>query len=296
MGKFRSPELIILLPALIMLSSCTKHNKHDEQIIGEMKKAMESSSNSINISTAFLLRSLEDKTTDFCSMDRAKVWYPKASLISEYSTTFYDYLEIIKQKKDISNNSIHDVVKKTLAYKKNILATDSSMLFIFGNEFGFINKYAWLLGVDTLTTSTLNDKDLTNNSFAAVISMFQNEIRKIENKTIAYCNTHVGCMIDWFDSYSVIIGQNSKVLQPGHELEIQAGVGAFSRTSQPEVTINNRKVKIGTEGFSTHKIKVSQTPGNYELPVRIKFFNPTTGEKEDHTINIEYTVVKICDQ
>ncbi len=70
-----------------------------------------------------------------------------------------------------------------------------------------------------------------------ILSKFQNDIKTAENKVVAFCHTKVGEVKVIFDSYAAIVGQNSNYLMPGQEIEIKAGVGAFSKAAQPTITI-----------------------------------------------------------
>jgi gliding motility-associated protein GldM len=99
----------------------------------------------------------------------------------------------------------------------------------------------------------------------------------------------VGTVEVVFDSYAAIVGQNSNYLMPGQELEIKAGVGAFSKAAKPKIFIGGTGVEIGEEGFALYKTTAGGV-GNRTIPVKIVYFNQTTGKEEVKEVNVEYTV------
>jgi len=85
------------------------------------------------------------------------------------------------------------------------------------------------------------------------MSKFQNDVKTAENKVVTYCHTKVGEVKVIFDTYTAIVGQNSNYLMPGQEIEIKAGVGAFSKAAQPSISIAGSSVAIGEEGYALYK-------------------------------------------
>ncbi len=77
-------------------------------------------------------------------------------------------------------------------------------------------------------------------------------------------------------------------------MEINAGIGSYSKAAAPKININNKNLNIGDEGFATYRLKVSEDPGNYKIPVKISYFNQATGLEERRIVNVEYTVAKEC--
>ena len=122
-----------------------------------------------------------------------------------------------------------------------------------------------------------------------ILSKFQNDIKTSENKVVAFCHQKVGEVKVVFDSYAAIVGQNSNYLMPGQQLEIKAGIGAFSKAAQPTINIGGANVAIGDEGYALQKVDAGGV-GSHTVPVRISFFNQTTGKDEVKEVNVEYTV------
>ncbi|MGB3007864.1 MAG: GldM family protein, partial [Chitinophagaceae bacterium] len=122
-----------------------------------------------------------------------------------------------------------------------------------------------------------------------ILSKFQNDIKTAENKVVTYCHQKVGEVKVIFDSYAAIVGQNSNYLMPGQELEIKAGIGAFSKSSVPVISIGGSTIPIGAEGYALYKAQAGGV-GSHSVPVRISFFNQTTGKNEVQEVTVEYTV------
>ncbi len=294
MPKPTTSTFLPLLFFVVFFISCSGKSKNDQQVIEALQNSLQSSNTTINQSTEVLLKGLQDKTMDYCSKERGEVWFPKAKKIAEKTKDLYDFLEERKSKKKIQDSDYVLIVDKIIRFKQDILSVDPEIPEVFANSFQFINTFIWVLGGDTLKKDNFYKKNHTT-SLVAILSMLQNEIKKIENKTIAFCNAHVGCHYG-FDSYAAIVGQNSNYLSPGSTLEIMVGVGAFNKTGQPIITIDGKNVAVGEEGYLKYKMTTPKKPGKYNIPVRVKFFNQTTGKNEEFSHSVKYTVAKECDQ
>ncbi len=280
--------------SLLDLFSCTNKQKNELTILTALNESLETSNKTINNSTVSQLKVLEDKKTEWATADKATAWLTKAELITAFTKNRYNFIEKKKAVSNFTNIEISDIYKNALAYKNEVLDRDPELNKEFESDFLFINKFIGLICSDTSLASLSLKKDLTPPFIEAAISSLQNEIKKIENKTITFCNMKVGSNIDYFDSYSLIVGQNSNIINSGEKLEITAGVGAFSKSAMPKIIINKKLSKINDEGYTVYKIKTGTKPGKYYIPVKIDFINPNTGKKEVHELNVEYTVAKPC--
>lgn len=281
--------LYVFSIALILFSSCSDKKKRDTDVLHALKENLKESNAVINYSTTTNMKALYDKSVDFCTKERAKIWLPKAELVIDNSKKLYDHIENIRSRKEFDNTILEDLILKLQSYKQIILSADSSIMEEFVNNFNFIDHFISL-------ANNLERKELANTSVSALLILLQNDVKIIENKIAAYCNSKVGCTIFFFDSYAAIVGQNSNYLKPGSKLKINAGIGAYSKLTQPIITINGTKVELGFEGFSTYQMKVPEKSGIYSVPVEVKFMNPTTGKEEKNNIIVEYTVAKPCNQ
>lgn len=295
------PTTAIVLPCLfiaIILLSCS--GKRNNKVIGLLQNSLNSSNNVINNSTQTYLKELEDKKHDFCTKERAEFWFPKAETIVIKCRTLYNFIETEKSKKKFTSKDLTSTTNRMIEFQSEILSINEELsreLFQSPNtNFQFINKFIWATGGDTLQKNSTQKSNISPSSLSALLSMIQNEVKKIENKLIYTCSIKVGCNSDGFYSYVPIIGQNSTILKPGATLEIKAGIGFFTKAGQPAININGQNILIGEEGFSIFKTKTSKNPGKYKVPVRVKFLNLTTGREEVWQKDVQYTVAKECDQ
>ncbi len=121
-----------------------------------------------------------------------------------------------------------------------------------------------------------------------ILSKFQNDIKTSENRTVALLHEQVGKVVVRYDAFAAIVGQSSNYVMPGQEIEISAGVGAFSRAAQPQITINGRPAPIGAEGQALMKVAGGGI-GKHAVPVVIRF-QDQDGQWKEVRKNVEYTV------
>src|SRR5688572_20269613 len=100
--KFRLQFTFSFLTSITLLS-CNNGLKVDKEIIKAMEESLNSSSKVVNTSSEMILFSLEDKTYDPITTERAKIWLSKAQKIQEFSSKLYDYIEQLKTGEKIGN-------------------------------------------------------------------------------------------------------------------------------------------------------------------------------------------------
>jgi gliding motility-associated protein GldM len=280
-----------------------------------VNRSLENSNKQVNLSTATIMKSLEDKTTEPATRERALPWFEKANRVVSTSKSVYDYIDGLKNKiltlaggkpgdptVPFKEDNL-DIVTKMMVkegegkkllkmltdYKENIFTIDSSIRTEFTNS----------LNVD-ITNPPGRDKKVRDWEVSyfnmvptvaglTILSKFQNDIKTAENKVVTFCHTKVGEVKVIFDTYTAIVGQNSNYLMPGQELEIKAGVGAFSKAAQPSISIGGSNVAIGEEGYALYKTQAGAV-GQHSVPVRISFFNQTTGKDDVREVKVDYVV------
>jgi gliding motility-associated protein GldM len=121
-----------------------------------------------------------------------------------------------------------------------------------------------------------------------MLSKFQNDVKTAENRVVALFHEQVGKVVVRFDTYAAVIGQSSSYVMPGQEIEITAGVGAFSKAAQPQITINGSGAALGEDG-AAHSKFISGGVGTHTVPVTI-VYTDQEGKKQTIQKNIEYTV------
>lgn len=279
-----------------------------------VNNSLEKTNTTVNNSTQTVMNSLTDKMADPTTRERATLWHPKAKQVVDYSKTVYDYIQKLKDQilteaggkpgdpsksfkednLDIATRimvekgegkKLYDILAK---YKNDVLAVDPLIKQNFENS----------LQIDLTKPPTRNKG---NNTWEAayfrmvptvaamtILSKFQNDVKTSENKVVAFCHEQVGKVTVRFDTYAAIIGQSSTYLMPGQELEITAGVGAFSKQALPTITIGNQNVPIGEDGAAHTKVAGGGV-GSRSVPVRIEYTDQE-GKKQLIEKNVEYTV------
>ncbi|HVW62921.1 MAG TPA: GldM family protein [Puia sp.] len=109
-----------------------------------------------------------------------------------------------------------------------------------------------------------------------ILSKFQSDIKNSEAHVIDYLHKRIGEVKLVFDRFQPLVGTNATYLMPGDELEVTAGVGAYSAAAQPKVYINGALQPLNADGIADYKTKVSSTG---TLNVKIEYSKPdgTTG-------------------
>ena len=292
----RSSQIVSVyyIAFLLVFPSCSDKSKNDEVILKSLTDNLEKSNITINICTSAFLKELDNKTTDPCSRERAILWMPKATKVSQLTSKLYNLLLELKKNKVMDEGKINDLYNQINRYKAEIFHIDSSIRDQFADNIVFTSNEFDSLKSDETVFKKMFFNDVSDIENKATLTRFQNNIKIIENKIAGYCNSKVGCNIMIFDSYSAIVGQNSTILKPGEKLEITAGVGRYSRQANPKITFNGKSVELNEEGYSLYKINVSKVPGSYKIPVKISFVNQITGKPMWQEMNIKYTVAKEC--
>jgi gliding motility-associated protein GldM len=279
-----------------------------------VRRSLENTNATVNQSTTTILKSLEEKTLKEETKERALVWYPKAQKATEISKKLYDYLETLKGKiLSLAGGSLTDptqsfkednldIVTKLMVkegegkrlktmlenYTKEIKAIDPELDSVFTSAFVDVSNppgrdgkiKEWEISYFNMVPTVAG---------LTILSKFQNDIKTAENKVVAHFHKKVGEVEVIFDTYTAIVGQNSNYLMPGQELVIKAGVGAFSKAARPTINIAGSPIAIGEEGYAEYKTQAGGI-GTRTIPVRISFFNQTTGKDDVREVNVEYTV------
>jgi len=282
-----------------------------------VNNSLETTNEVVNKSTDQIMKSLDDKRKDPTSSSyaRANIWYPRAAQAQQHSKDIFAYIKTLKDKilkeaggdpKDntkkykegdlevttrimIEKGEGKKLEKMLAEYKKNILGIDPSIDSAF--------KATLPINLEKPKTGTRAGKTWEGAYFhmvptvagLTILSKFQNDVRTSENRVVQFCHNKVGEVTVVFDSYGAVIGQNSNYLMPGQEIEISAGVGAFSKKAQPTIVIGGSQVAIGEDGAAHTKLAGGGI-GSHTIPVKITYMNQETGKMEVIEKVVEYKV------
>ncbi|MEO5681194.1 MAG: GldM family protein [Chitinophagaceae bacterium] len=140
-----------------------------------------------------------------------------------------------------------------------------------------------------------NAKDWTFNYFhmtptiasLTILSKFQNDVKNSEAQLVDYIHSQIGAVKIVYDQFEAIAQANRTYAMPGDEIEIKAGVGAFSDAAKPRITINGQVMSL-EGGKATFKTTASGA-GEHSVAVKVEFTKPdgTTAVKDEI---VKYTV------
>ncbi len=121
-----------------------------------------------------------------------------------------------------------------------------------------------------------------------ILSKFQNDVKNSESQMVDYCYKQIGSVKVIFDKFEAFAGTNATYLMPGDELEIQAGIGAFSAAAKPTVSIGGSNLALNTDGVADYKTKV-EGAGEHTVTVNIAYTKPD-GSPATVSKVVKYTV------
>jgi gliding motility-associated protein GldM len=279
-----------------------------------VNKSLETTNVTVNNSTASIMQSLEDKKLDPKTAEKAAIWLPKAQDVQRYSKAAYDYIQAIKDDiikrggGDVDKNSFKadnldiatrlmidkgkgkELLKQLADFKENILKkVDPSIDSAFATTLP--------INLETPRTQSKSNSTWERAYFhmvptvaaLTILSKFQNDIKTSENKIVEFCHNKVGAVIVRFDTYNAFAATNTSYIMPGDEMEVMAGVGAFSKAALPEITIDGSPEQITADGAAHRKVRASDALGKHTIMVNIKYKDQ---DGKDQTVSkpIEYTV------
>ena len=277
-----------------------------------VNRSLENTNVVVDKSTSTLLKSFEDKMADPSTRAKAELWYPRAQQAQRLAKGVYDYIQALKN--EIMQKAGGDINKKNFKADNLDIATRmfvdkgkgkelKTKLDEFKNQILDINDSIKLEFQNTLPINTEIPPNIkkSNRTFdrayfhmvptvaaLTILSKFQNDVKTTENRVIQFCHNKVGEVIVRFDTYAAIVGQSSTYLMPGQELEITAGVGAFSKAALPQITIAGQNITLDQDGVARLKTQAGGV-GSRSVPVRI-VYTDQDGKQQMIEKNVEYVV------
>jgi gliding motility-associated protein GldM len=272
--------------------------------------SLKTSSTNIAASTSTTMASLKAKTTDEKTAEQAKIWYPKADSATKFSAALDAYIEQLKDqlrtragskdgKTDFKEDNLDastrmfetdgegTVLQKKLdQYKQDMLNLDPKIKAELGNSLP--------ISTDGVTGNDGKKKDFTTSYFhmtptvaaLTMLSKFQNNVKNAENQVVNYCHSQVGAVAYVYDQFKTIIGTSSTYLMPGEQMTVTAGIGSFSKSAAPTITINGKAQQADANGVATNTFPVS---GSGSVHVSVRYTKPDGTQGTDEK-DIPYTV------
>lgn len=295
------------------------------EIINAFKTVNNSLQNANTVATEknnLIYKSLQDKLNDPNSRERALIWKPKADQVKLLADDMNNYIEQLK--KDLKTEAglkIEDgkevfkydnleaatrlmdnqgkgkeLLKKLTDFKANIIKVlpDSSEA-----DKKVISDFMRTLPLNLAIPETENLSNKNNWTLAyfrmtpaiaavTILSKFQNDVKNSESQLVDYIHRQIGEVKVVYNQFEPLIGTSATYLMPGQELQVNAGLGAYSKDVVPEVYVNGNKVTV-ENGLGTWKTNVGN-PGTGTVKVSVKYKDPIDGKDKTIDKEINYTV------
>jgi hypothetical protein len=259
------------------LSSCS--NGKEETVFKIFDNGFTASYKLINHQSEIVLDALQNKKLEQATAMKAAIWYDKASAIKQSSNAMMRYLEKMKSSEQKQKSKAHEAYDSLNRFKQFVLSLDP---YLF-------SEFNTLIIADSLVEK---DEEVLQ-GFAAepMLAYIQNNVAMATNMLIRFCNEQVSSSFDRYDVYSAIIAQNSSYLKPGDQIEITAGIGAFSRAASPSISVAGINMTIGEDAAVHYKSSAPNQIGKHTIPVKIEF-RDQDGRPQTIIKDVEFTVVK----
>lgn len=286
---------VFLLCSLVLFAACENKKQKAEILLNAINDNLLLSIETLNRSTAVTLYELEDKLTDPATQQRASIWYPKAQLIKGITDTLNKNIEDIQHQ--IKGQEFTADQRKRLSllmdeYERKLTAIDSNLNIAF--------DYSNYLKFSKLDSSEKNSiwldrisEKYTISEINCILKLLQHHSKIIENRTINYCFNKIPDYYCGYEQYHALFNISSSYVQPGEKIEITTGIGSFSKAAMPTIFVNGKETDLSESAMATYKFRAPEKPGNYIIPVRIKF-KDSDGSDRETIRNIEYTVAPLA--
>jgi gliding motility-associated protein GldM len=282
-------------------------------------KSLTNTNKNIASSNNGVYSSLEKDLNQPQSVERAKIWEPRAMEARQFSKNLNDYLDslkaALKKGADLrmrfnkaTNDSVEEFREDNLdastrlfetkgegpklearlnQYKIQMLSIDPEIKQRFESTFP-VNTVPPISQDGTKKNFTQSFFHMTPTVAAlTMLSKFQNNVKNAESEIVTYCQTKIGAVEVHMDQTGVLVGQSSNYLMPGQELTVTAGVGAYSSAASPTISINGSGVQV-TNGQGTYKTTVSGA-GEHTVSVNVTF-KDENNKIQTKTETVKYTV------
>ncbi len=317
----REPRQKMINVMYLVLTAILALNVSNEVISAfrVVNKSLETSNTNIAASNETLYKSLEEKLHEPQSAEKAAIWEPKAVQAEHLSAAMYTYLDSLKHALKVGadlkmkydekiKDSVEDFKAENLdastrmfetrgegdrlkarldQYKTDMLSIDPSIKSQFESSFP----------VNTTPPKTEDDKrkGFTQAFFhmtptiaaITILSKFQNNLKNAENEIVTYCHNQIGKVEIHMHQEGVLVGQNSNYLMPGQQLQITAGVGAYSSSAAPSISINGSGVSVAN-GQGTYTTTVSGA-GEHTVNVNVSF-RDENNKIQTKSVPVKYVV------
>jgi gliding motility-associated protein GldM len=280
--------------------------------------SLTTSSKNISAANNTLYSSLEGKMDEAATREKATYWNGKAQQAKKLSDDMMAYIDGLKAelkkeagestkdgvvkpfsdgdqeattrlfgKGEGGKNRAEELEKRLNDYKTAMLAIDPELGKEFANTLSVDGKRP--IGQDGKEKTYFDGYFHMTPTIAGLtlLSKFQNNVKNSENQLVTSAHSKIGEVKVRFDKSGVLIGQSANYVMPGQEIEITAGIGAYSSAAAPQISINGSGVPV-VDGQGKYKFAASGG-GTRKVPVTIRYKDQDGNDKVE-TKEVEYTV------
>lgn len=286
-------------------------------VSSEILNAFKVVNNSLQVSNTNLTKSSSDVYASILAAvnkaetkDKALLLEPKADSLKKASSAFDMYLQgvitsVLKES---------DFDSSTGKYKEDDLEASTRLMDTKGegkklraNLTQYVNDVNSIMGPDYMkkafptglpidTEAKLTDKEWTIKYFhmvptvasITILSKLQNDIKNTESQGAKFLLSQIGAVEVVYDKFIPLISQSSNYVMPGQEITVRAGVGAFSSSGAPQVSINGQNFDASATGYGETKVAAGGG-GPHTIPIRITF-KDQQGKVQTLEDKVEYVV------
>ena len=277
-------------------------------------RSLITSSENIGAANSTLYKSLESKLTEPESAEKARIWQPKAAMAQKLSADMNAYIETLKG--DLKKEADLKLIDGQESYREDNLDAATRLFETNGKgkeleaklkqyREAMLNidpeirkEFEKTLPIDITVPKSKEGtkKDFTQTYFhmtptvaaLTMLSKFQNNVKNAENQVVTFAHNQIGAVKVIYDQFAALVGQSSNYVMPGQEIQITAGVGAYSKAAQPQITIGGAAQALDADGRAVYKFQAGGA-GSKSVPVNVTYTKPD-GTKESKSFNVEYTV------
>ena len=280
-------------------------------------KSLQNSNANLTVANSTLYKSLEEKLADPKTAELAKIWQPNAEKAHKLADDMNSYIDGLKHELKVGANlvmkekdgkQVEDFKEDNLDASTRLFETNGkgpeleerlktfkqAMLDIHPEIKTQFEKtlpvdFEPPLGMEGTKKSFTSAYFHMTPTVAALtmLSKFQNNIKNAENQVTTFCHNKIGEVKVRFDKFGVLVGQSSNYVMPGQEVEITAGVGAYSAAAAPQISIGGTSVPT-IDGKGTYKVTASGS-GEHTVPVVIRY-KDQNGVDQTSPAEVKYTV------
>ena len=280
-------------------------------------KSLMTSNTNLTGANSTLYKSLIAKVADPVTSVKATIWNNHATAAQKLSDELNTYIEGVK--KELKTEAGLKLEAGVETFKEDDLEAATRL---FGNGEGGKNlgpqlekklkdykaamlaidpeigtQFATSLSVDGAAATGQDGKvkEFTDAYFhmtptvaaLTLLSKFQNNVKNSENQVVTFCHNKIGAVEVRPDKFSVLVGQSANYVMPNQEIEVTAGVGAYSSKALPQISIGGSSVPV-VDGKGTYKFTATGS-GKQSKSITV-VYKDLDGISHTETKTVEYTI------